>query len=269
MSKISNAVQPTHDAIAHVTSSPSGDPVHAKIYSEYAAGGFPPNSHFILYFNRVNALIGPESRVLDFGAGRGKLQAIETGWKRHLCSLKGRCARFIGVDVDPVVLKNPMTDENHLIGSDGTIPLPDASVDLVTSWAVLEHVTNPEITAQELDRVLKPGGWLCAWTPNKWGYVGIGARLVPNQFHAAILRKIGIDGRLDEDVFPVAYKMNTRAALKHLFPLGRYEHHVALRTSPPGYHGGNIFLGRFFQFYDLMMPPVGRSLLYVFLRKKP
>ncbi|MCF7992563.1 MAG: class I SAM-dependent methyltransferase [Thiohalocapsa sp.] len=245
----------------------AGDRVHARLYPDYAAGAFAPDAHFVLFFGRVNALVSQESVVLDFGAGRGKLQHIETGWKKELCSLRGRCRRLIGVDVDPVVMENSMTDENYVIDADGRIPLPDDSVDLVMAWAVLEHVTTPETTARELDRVLKPGGWICAWTPNKWGYVGIGARLVPNRLHAPLLRKIGIDRRRDEDVFPVAYKMNTRSVLKRLFPPTRYEHHVALRNGPPGYHGGSLILARLVHLYGAVMPPAGRSMLHAFLRK--
>lgn len=247
-----------------------GDQVHARLYPEYAAGHFTPDAHFFDYYNRINSLIDRESTVLNFGAGRGKHSETLSGWKLELCSLRGRCARLVGVDVDPVVLSNPMTDENHVIGPDGTIPLPNASVDLITSWAVLEHVANPGITAQELDRVLRPGGWLCAWTPNKWGYIGIVARLVPNGFHASILRKIGIYGHgdRDDDVFPVCYKMNTRSVLKRLFPVDRYEHHVALRNGPPSYHGGNTALARLIWLYCLAMPPAGRATLHIFIRKK-
>ena len=41
---------------------------------------------------------------------------------------------------------------------DGTIKLPDASVDLVISLGVLHHIPNVEYVISELARVLKPGG---------------------------------------------------------------------------------------------------------------
>lgn len=45
------------------------------------------------------------------------------------------------------------------------IPLPDNSVDVVTSLAVLEHLTNRKKHLQEVYRILKPGGQLLLTTP--------------------------------------------------------------------------------------------------------
>lgn len=256
-------------ALARLNQSPAGDCVHKRMYAEYDAGGFAPSAHFVSFYNRVNALVGAASTVLDYGAGRGKFSEMEVGWKLHLCSLKGRCSRFIGADVDPVVLSNPMTDENLIIGADGRIPLPDRSVDVITSWAVFEHVANPQVVAGELDRILRPGGWICAWTPNKWGYVGIAARAVPASLQQQVLRYVGVDGRKEIDVFPVAYRMNTRRALKRLFPTDRFQHHVGIHNGPPGYHAGSIVLARLIQVYGTLMPPAARAMLHVFLRKLP
>ena len=238
------------------------------IYPDYKAGNFAPDSHFVIFFNRVNALINGDSVVLDYGAGRGKFLDTESGWKLNLCSIKNRGAKVIGVDIDPAVLSNPLNDENYLI--DGArIPLEDNSVDLIMSWAVWEHVENPEECAKELCRVLRPGGWICSWTPNKWGYVGIGARVIPNRFHAKLLRYLGVDRRQDKDVFPVAYRMNTRRRIKGLFPNTDFIHHVAIRSGPPGYHGGNFLIAIVFKFIDSIAPPPFKSMMHIFLQKRP
>ena len=47
---------------------------------------------------------------------------------------------------------------------DGTVPVPDDSVDLVLSTQVLEHVADPELYLRECSRVLRPGGHLVLTT---------------------------------------------------------------------------------------------------------
>ena len=69
----------------------------------------------------------------------------------------------------------------------------------------------------EIERILKPGGWFCARTPNKWGYISLGANLIPNSLHVRFLKFLQPD-RQEEDVFPTRYRMNTIAALKTHFP---------------------------------------------------
>lgn len=46
------------------------------------------------------------------------------------------------------------------------IPLPDASQDMVSAFAVMEHLPKPRILLNEMKRLLKPGGTLVVTTPN-------------------------------------------------------------------------------------------------------
>ncbi|WP_062301958.1 class I SAM-dependent methyltransferase [Demequina subtropica] len=119
-----------------------------KAASDYAKGrpGYPLQS--------VDWLLeGVTGRVLDLGAGTGKLtEAI----------LRCRHAEVVAVDPDPVMLA---TLEAHvprvptLRGTAEEIPLEDASVDAVVmgqAW----HWVEPEAAAREIARVLAPGGVL-------------------------------------------------------------------------------------------------------------
>jgi SAM-dependent methyltransferase len=48
------------------------------------------------------------------------------------------------------------------------LPFPDASFDGVLLNEVLEHVADERQTLSEIHRVLKPGGYLALFSPNRW-----------------------------------------------------------------------------------------------------
>jgi ubiquinone/menaquinone biosynthesis C-methylase UbiE len=147
------------------------------------------------------------------------------------------------------------------------LPLNDSSIDLVVSDHTLEHVTDPGWVATELDRVLRSGGWLCARTPNRWGYIGLGARAVPNRLHEVVLRRLQ-PGKPREDTFPTAYRLNTPTALKRWFPPQHYHHIVYAADSEPQYVGRSMAACRLARAVQTLTPPPFRSTLYVFLNKR-
>lgn len=243
------------------------DPI-SRLYPEIQAGGFTRCSPRVTFYARVNALLDSEMTVLDFGAGRGKWQDSETGYVAELTTLRGKCERVIGADVDTVVTENPFVDEALILPEDGRIPLDTSSVDLIVSWAVFEHLQDPAFTAQELLRVLRPGGWLCAWTPNKWSYSAIGARLVPNGLHARMLRRVQPgSARGEQDVFPTVYRLNTRAALRRHFPPQVCEHFTYFFNGPPGYNFNKMVIARIWQMWARIMPEALAQSLHIFIRK--
>jgi SAM-dependent methyltransferase len=132
----------------------TGSEAIRRLYPEIDAGGFTRYDHRVIFFARVNALLRKDMTVLDFGTGRGRRAEIDRGFKLALTTLKGKCDKVIGADVDPVVLENPLVDEAVVLSNDGSISLPDMSVDMIVSCAVFEHVTDPARTAVELHRIL-------------------------------------------------------------------------------------------------------------------
>ncbi|WP_182377802.1 class I SAM-dependent methyltransferase [Nocardioides sp. WS12] len=243
-------------------------PTLSRLYPEVRAGGYTRHDGFIEFYTRVNALLEPDSRVLDFGAGRG-LWATEPlpALHKKLRAFHERVGEVYGVDVDPVVLENKTLAGAHVITPGEKLSFEDASFDVVIADHVLEHVgeEDAEQVASELLRVLKPGGWFAARTPNKWGMIGIGARAVPNDLHTKVLRKLQPE-RKAEDVFPVRYSMNTRKHLKRLFPepneLVVYGH-----ASEPTYFGHAAPAWRMAQFVDRMTPPRLAPTLMIFVKK--
>jgi ubiquinone/menaquinone biosynthesis C-methylase UbiE len=94
----------------------------------------------------------PGSRVLDVGAGTGKLTAT-------LVSLG---VEVIAVEPDPLMLaelRRALPTVYALSGSAEALPLPDASVDAVLAGNAM-HWFDMDVAGPELARVLEPDGIL-------------------------------------------------------------------------------------------------------------
>ena len=237
-----------------------------RFYPESAIGGFSRVDGSIEFWSRISALVRPDWRVLDFGAGRGAHISEDTSdYRRSLKTLKGRVAHVEGCDVDPAVTENPYLDDARIITPGEPLPYADASFDLVVANWVLEHVDDAEAVAAELARVTKPGGWIAAATANRWGYVAVAASIVPNRSHSSVLNRIQ-PGRKSEDVFPTRYRMNTRRAVKRLF--GRFGDVTAYTNSAePAYHLGNALLYRVQMIAHKLLPNGLQTALYFFVHR--
>ncbi|MEO3773684.1 class I SAM-dependent methyltransferase [Micromonospora sp. B9E7] len=96
--------------------------------------------------------VAPGHRVLDLGAGTGKLSA----------TLIAAGADVVSVEPDPAMLtelRRALPTVRALPGSAEAIPLPDASVDAVLAGNAL-HWFDMAVAGAEIARVLAPGGVL-------------------------------------------------------------------------------------------------------------
>lgn len=237
-------------------------------YPETAAGGFSHVDGTVAFYTRINALLQPEMTVLDFGAGRGRaVQEDPFPYRRALQTLQGKCRRLIGVDVDDAVLQHPRLDEAHILPEGGRLPIADGTVDLIVSDSTFEHIAQPEAVVPELDRVLKPGGWICARTPNRWGYIGLGTNLIPNRWHVRLLKYLQ-PHRKAVDVFPTTYRLNTQAALKKHFPENSWTHCSYGHFAEPAYFGTSKILWTLVLLSYRVTPSSCAPMQMVFLQKK-
>lgn len=119
----------------------------------------------IEYFPQGKGLV-----VADLGCGP-KLRFL-----KYLAKLNAAPARYIGVD--PLIdneeqLKRTLESLSRLPSDisivrramNKTIPLGDASVDVVVAFAFLEHIDHPQEILADVARVLKPGGRAILTTP--------------------------------------------------------------------------------------------------------
>lgn len=115
----------------------------------------------------------PGEVLVDFGTGRGEMLAV---------AVQQGASRAIGVEYSPAAVamthqtleKQGINERAEVILGDArSVPLPDATADLVTMVDVVEHLTPAELhrALVEARRILKPGGRVFAHTsPNRLIY---------------------------------------------------------------------------------------------------
>lgn len=97
-----------------------------------------------------------ETSVLEYGCGAGRIlnAFLEEGYD------------VSGVDISPTMIKLcrkmvPGVSAAYVLEEDGTYKAPSESIDLVYSYAVLQHIRrldDVKTAIREMARVLKPGG---------------------------------------------------------------------------------------------------------------
>jgi GT2 family glycosyltransferase/glycosyltransferase involved in cell wall biosynthesis len=139
-----------------------------------AIGGQIAFEHFHRYCIARDLVVRRD--VLDVASGEGYGAALLAGVARSV----------VGVDIDVASVHHArsaymMPNLRFLQGDATRLPLPDACVDVVTSFETLEHVQDQEGFMLEVRRVLRPGGLLLVSTPDRHVYSAAGQP--PNPYH--------------------------------------------------------------------------------------
>lgn len=120
------------------------------------------------------------ARVLDVGCGIG-------AYVEKFCTLN---ADAFGVDVDAEKLDEARREKNLqslAVSVSETLPFPDNTFDAVLLHEVIEHVADDRQTIREAHRVVKRGGSVVVFAPN---------RLYPFETHGAYLGKRYLFGNI-------------------------------------------------------------------------
>jgi SAM-dependent methyltransferase len=243
-------------------------PIRSCVYPESDFGGFTRVDGTIQFYERVRALLGEESVVLDIGCGRSCGSEDNCEYRRVLRDLRGGSRRVIGIDVDAAARTNPTIDDFRLMEDPRQWPVEDNSIDLAFCDYVMEHVEDPEAFFAEWRRVLKPGGYACLRTPNSWSYIALISRLIPNRFHAKVTH-FAQESRKAEDVFPVYYRCNRRGKLTALFRRHGFDVCVYSLEGEPNYLAFSRLAYRLAAVVHRHLPSMLQSTLAGFARKLP
>jgi SAM-dependent methyltransferase len=145
----------------------------------------------------------PDGRVLDYGCA-------DVPYRRFF----PESVEYLAADLPG----NP--DATLVLNSDGTVPVPDESVDVVLSTQVLEHVADPSLYLSECRRVLRPGGRMLLSTHgfmvyhpdpvDLWRWTCAGLREAVERERLQVLRLEGIMGLLATGLQFVQYGLLPR-----------------------------------------------------------
>ncbi len=175
-------------------------------------GYFPKD---IWYEATVDSLVTEETVWIDIGGGKTVFE------NNHALAqnLSERCSLLVGLD------PSDNLDENQVVHQRVKSTLEkcrsERSFDLATLRMVAEHLPDPEAAVESLARLVKPGGRVVIYTPNRWSPISIASSIIPFRLHHPVKRLIWHTE--EEDTFPTVYGMNTRRRLRHLFERGGFQ----------------------------------------------
>jgi arsenite methyltransferase len=210
------------------------DQVPASALESFAGVGYPFSAN----------VIEPGDVVLDIGSGSGTDLLIAA-------MLTGPEGRAIGLDMTDAMRRKAaanarvrdLTNVELVDGNAEAIPLPDASVDVVTSNGVINLVPDKEGVIREISRVLRPGARVqiadivvrevpseeCRSNPALWAECIVGA--TTERTYMATFRAAGFEAieRLSElDYFAASTSESTRRTAS-----GFGAHSIVMRARKP------------------------------------
>lgn len=135
-------------------------------------------------------------KVLEAGCGEGYGADLIAGVAAHV----------IGLDYDEATVAHVASRYPRvqaLAGNLTELPLPEASVDVVANFQVIEHLWDQARFVAECARVLRPSGLLMVSTPNRITFTP-GRDTPINPFHTRELNADELTGLLTDGGFSVA-----------------------------------------------------------------
>src|SRR5262249_243751 len=135
-----------------------------------------------------------------------------------------------------------------------SFPLPNASLDVVVTDFVNEHLEDPIAVCKEIHRVLVAGGVFVFRTPNMYHYVSAVARITPHWFHTLVANRLRNLPSNHSEPHPTYYRINSlKAARTILSATGFKVLHLELIEKDPSYGLSSRVLFFLFMGYERLV----------------
>jgi SAM-dependent methyltransferase len=154
-----NVVKCRQCGLVYVNPRPDSQEIHRYYNTEFYHADETPEEAFAGVKDRILGMAAhlaryPAGRLLDIGCYRGEFifHMGKLGWNTHGVEFSSR----------PPNLFN----QSIFYGDIADAPFEDHSFDVVTVWAVFEHVYDPRHILQQARRLLRPNGSIIILVPN-------------------------------------------------------------------------------------------------------
>lgn len=124
--------------------------------------------HYHRYLFARSFCLGKDVVDVASGEGYGSAQLAQVARSVIGIEYAGDTARLAGVNF-------PRPNLRYVNGDARSLPLPDASVDVVVSFETIEHFAGQEAFVSEVRRVLRPDGCFIVSTPDRDNYAPTGS----------------------------------------------------------------------------------------------
>ncbi len=162
----------------------------------------------------VDTLVNEQTQWIDIGGG----SAVFPSNRNLSRTLAAHCRKLVGVDPSENIHSNEFVHERaQRMIEDYTT---DERFDLATFRMVAEHIQQPDAVVAKLRSLIQPGGKVVIYTPSRWSLSALAASMTPHPLHQRVARLLW--HAEEDDVFPTAYKMNTRRRLQAVFEAGGF-----------------------------------------------
>lgn len=123
-------------------------------------------------------------------ANRKAIKILEAGCGSSTTIDFPKDARLIGIDISAKQLDRNVVLDEKICGDIQTYPLPAKEFDVIISWFVLEHVSDPLLALNNFTAALKSKGMIILALPNVFSLKGMVTKLTPHAVHVAFYRYV-------------------------------------------------------------------------------